>query len=94
MSIFIKEMIKNKLRNISVDELLHYSKQYGFQLSDKQAREITGYLRNNSPDPFNKASRDVMFQQLTIITDKETAKKAQNLFDEIIRSYGLQHLFE
>ncbi|WP_087971693.1 DUF2624 domain-containing protein [Oceanobacillus rekensis] len=94
MSIFIKEMVKNKLRNLSVDELLHHSKQYGFQISEKQAREITGYLRNNSPDPFNKASRDKMFLQLTIITDKETAKKAQKLFDEIIRSYGLEYLFD
>ncbi|MGJ9456984.1 DUF2624 domain-containing protein [Oceanobacillus sp. CF4.6] len=94
MSMFIKEMVKNKLKNIRTEELLHYSKQYGFKISEKQARLITEYLRKNSPDPFDAASRDVMFVQLAVITDKETAKQAQKLFDEIIRSYGLQHLFD
>ncbi|WP_337018458.1 DUF2624 family protein [Oceanobacillus massiliensis] len=94
MSIFIKELVKNKLRNLSSSELLNYSNKYGFQISEKQAQAIIHYLRQYSPDPFDAVKRKEMFQQLSVITDQETAAKAQKLFDEIIRSYGLEYLFD
>ncbi|WP_249871081.1 DUF2624 domain-containing protein [Oceanobacillus saliphilus] len=93
MSIFIKEMVKNKLKNLRPSELLQYSRQYGFQITEKQAREITDYLRVNSPDPFDANTRHEMLKQLAAITDKETALQTQKLFDEIINSYGLGYLF-
>ncbi|WP_067730448.1 DUF2624 domain-containing protein [Oceanobacillus damuensis] len=94
MSIFIKEMVKAKLKNLTAGELLQYSRQYGFDITEKQAREITAYLHQNSPDPFDADTRKRMFQQLALITDRETAIQTQELFDEIIHSYGLDHLFK
>ncbi len=94
MSIFIKELIKRKLNQISVADLLQYAEQYGFSLTKTEAEKIVMYLRTNNIDPFNKNDRTKMFQALTQITDINTANKAQNLFDEMIHSYGLEHLFD
>jgi len=94
MSIFIKELIKRKLNHISVEDLLQYGEQYEFSLTKIEAEKIVTYLRSNHIDPFRKNDRTKMFQALTEITDINTANKAQNLFDQMIRSYGLEHLFE
>ncbi|WP_339228139.1 DUF2624 family protein [Oceanobacillus sp. FSL K6-2867] len=94
MSIFIKEMIKNKLKNIKTDELLHYSQQYGFRLTEAQAQQIALYLRNNTLDPFNRKARQQMFSHLAAITDDQTASKAEQLLYSLVQSYGLEHLFQ
>lgn len=93
MSIFIKELVKRKLNQISVGDLLQYGEQYGFSLTDTEAEKIVTYLRTNHVDPFSKKDRSQMFQALTEITDINTANKAQHLFDQMIHSYGLEHLF-
>ncbi|WP_099158524.1 DUF2624 domain-containing protein [Virgibacillus ndiopensis] len=93
MSTFIKEMIGKKMKQLSPDELLHYSKKYGFNLSKNEAQNITKYLKNNQINPFSAQDRVIMLKELARITDLQTAKKAQKLFEEIIKSYGLEHLF-
>lgn len=93
MSIFIKELIRRKLSQISVADLLQYGEQYGLPLTETEAIEIVTYMKTNQIDPFSKNDRIKMFQALTQITDENTAHKAQGLFDEVIRSYGLGHLF-
>lgn len=93
MSKIMKDMIAKKMMNTSPEELLHYSKQYGFSLTYKEAKQITDYVRNNPFDPFNESARIHFFKELTRITDLSTTKKAQKLFGEIIKSYGIQSLF-
>lgn len=94
MSIFIKEIVKNKLKNLTTKELMQYSKQYDFHITEQQARKITNYLQSHSPDPFDSQKRKEMLVELAAITDRETAMKAQNLFEKMIHSYGLQDLFK
>lgn len=93
MSIFLKEMIKTKLKNLTSDEILHYSSQYGFSISQSQANQIVHYLRSSSPNPFDQQDRERFMLELEKITDRNTAVQAQQLMDEVIRSYGLEHLF-
>ncbi|TFJ94099.1 DUF2624 domain-containing protein [Lentibacillus salicampi] len=94
MSTFIKQLVTKKLRKLSPDELLHYAHQYHFSITKKQANEITAYLRQNPIEPFDPAYRDKMFKDLARITDQETSNKAQTLFQEIIKSYGLEGYFK
>lgn len=93
MSKFIKDMVTQKLKQLSPDELLHYSQQYDFRVSENQAKQITAYLHSHSIDPFNANDRTKLFSELEHITDRDTAQKADKLFQEIIKSYGLGHLF-
>lgn len=94
MSAFIKQLVKNKLKQVTPNELLHYGKEYGFTITKDQAAEITNYLKNHSLDPFKHKDRQQMLRDLAAITDVQTAQKANKLMIEIVKSYGLEHLFE
>ena len=93
MSKIMKEMITKKLKQTTPEELLHYSKQYGFSLSNTEAKQITDYLKTHPFDPFEESERIIFFRELTKITNITTTKKAQKLFGEIITSYGIKSLF-
>ncbi|MDY0396703.1 DUF2624 family protein [Virgibacillus halophilus] len=54
MSILFKELINQRLRKITVTELLDYSNQYGFSLDRSQAKDIVSYLKTNNINPFTK----------------------------------------
>lgn len=93
MSRLLKEIITKKIKQLAPGEILHYGKQYGFHVTNQQAEAIATYLKNHSVNPFDEKDRMKMLQELARITDLDTAKKAQKLFVEIVRSYGLEHLF-
>jgi hypothetical protein len=93
MSIFIKQMIINKMRQITTNDVLNYSKKYGFSINKEQAQAISNYVRKKRVNPFDKREREKMLQDLTDITDRGTALKANKLFHELIKSHGLEHLF-
>ncbi|WP_010531010.1 DUF2624 domain-containing protein [Lentibacillus jeotgali] len=94
MSTFIKHLITKKLKQLSPDELLHYAHQYNFSITRKQAQEITAYLKQHPIEPFEPEYRAKMFKELARITDKDTANKAQTLFQKITKSYGLEGFFK
>ncbi|WP_047986306.1 DUF2624 domain-containing protein [Ornithinibacillus californiensis] len=93
MSIFIKQIILSKMKQISPSDVFHYSQEYGFTISRQQAQEISNYVRRNRVNPFERKEREKMLKDLSEITDRETAIKANQLFQELIKSYGLEHLF-
>ena len=93
MSMFIKQMIINKMRQISPGEVFDYARKYGFSISRDQAKAISNYVRQKRVNPFEKKERDKMLRDLSEITDRNTAIKADKLFHELIKSYGLEHLF-
>ncbi|GIO27562.1 DUF2624 domain-containing protein [Ornithinibacillus bavariensis] len=93
MSFFIKQIILTKMRQITSEDILKYAKEYGFNLSSEQAKEISKYVQGNRIDPFDKKERDKMLNDLSRITDPQTAKKANQLFHELIKSYGVEDLF-
>lgn len=93
MSNFIKDLVAKKIKHLTPDELLHYSSQYDFNISRMQAKQITSYMQNHSVDPFDTKKRAKMFKELANITDRETSQKAEKLFAEIIKTYGLEYLF-
>ncbi|MFD2046083.1 DUF2624 domain-containing protein [Ornithinibacillus salinisoli] len=94
MSTFIKGLVISKMKQLTPEEIHAYGKDYGFTVTNKEARDIWNYLQNNKIDPFNKQDRNKMLKELARITNVETAKKANKLFQEIVKYYGLESLFE
>jgi len=94
MSSFIKQLVKSKLKQVTPDELLHYAKEYGFTLTRGQAEKIAVYLKEHQFDPFHNRDRKQMLEDLAKITDVHTARQANSLLIEIVKEYGLEHLFE
>lgn len=93
MSIFLKELIMNKLKHLSSEEILTYGKRYGFSLTKQEAKDVTDYLSTHQINPFNQQDRQKAFQHLAQITSPDTAKKAEKLLIQLIKSYGLESLF-
>lgn len=93
MSIFIKQLIKKKLKQITHEEVVFYSKQYGFSITEQEAIDIAHFMKHNDLDPFDASDRAIMFKTLAEITDKNTAVNAEKLLMQLIQSYGLEHLF-
>lgn len=93
MSFYLKELIIQKVKHLSPDELLRYSEQYGFHITKREAISIVNYLKRNEFDPFSAADREKAFTHLAKITNENTAGDVQILFKKMIRSYGLESLF-
>lgn len=94
MSFIVKQIILTKLKQISAEDILKYAGEYGFSISPAQAKQISNYVRSNRINPFDKKEREKMLRDLSTITDPQTAKKANQLFQELIKSYGLEDLFK
>ncbi|HLS59588.1 MAG TPA: DUF2624 family protein [Virgibacillus sp.] len=94
MSGLIKEIIKKKLNHLSYEELLAQSEKFGFELTTEEAKQIISYLKRTNINPFSQHDRLIMLQALADITDQATAHQANDLFIEVIKSYGVEHLFE
>jgi post-segregation antitoxin (ccd killing protein) len=94
MSSFIKQLVRNKLKQVTPDELLHYAKEYHFDITRQQAEKIAAYLKQQPLDPFQNSDRKRMLEDLAKITDVHTARQANSLMVEIVKEYGLEHLFE
>lgn len=93
MSFIFKEIIRNRLRNLSVEELLHYGKQYGFSISREEATHILHFIRTSNFDIFSKQAIDEAYDKIADITNTQTANKAKALFENLIKSYGLEDYF-
>lgn len=94
MSHFLKDLILKRLKGLTEYELVKYAEDYGFSISQVEAKKIIHYIKNNDIDPFQSSGRMELLKELTKITDMQTAKKAQRLFNEMIKTYGLEHLFK
>ncbi|KOO43895.1 DUF2624 domain-containing protein [Priestia koreensis] len=84
MRIF-QQIINNKVNNISVKELLSFSKQYKVHLTEDQARKLVGIIRERPIDIYNTADRQDLLKKVARVTNYETAQKVQELFDQIAR---------
>lgn len=52
MSVILKEIIKNKMKQLRKEELLYYSNQYGITLTETEAKHILKYIHENDFDIF------------------------------------------
>ncbi|WP_053219156.1 DUF2624 domain-containing protein [Virgibacillus senegalensis] len=93
MNNMVKKMVLNKLKQVSTEDLLHYSKQYDIPVTKKQAEQITAYLKKADFDPFSEKEQMTFFKKLAKITNVETARKANKLFKQLTKEYGVDSWF-
>ncbi|WP_407268406.1 DUF2624 family protein [Radiobacillus sp. PE A8.2] len=94
MNKIVHQMIVKKIKNLSSEEILTYSKQYDISINKQQAQAISSYVKKVELDPIIQADRMKMFKKLAQITDLDTAKKAQKLFNQLIKQYGVESWFQ
>ncbi|UOQ86026.1 DUF2624 family protein [Gracilibacillus salinarum] len=89
-----KRLMINKLRNLNAEEVLNYAQQYNISITPKQAASITAHLSTTDYDPTQAKDRAKMIKKLAQLTDLNTAKACQQLFQKLIKEYGLEHYFQ
>ncbi|WP_138415763.1 DUF2624 domain-containing protein [Aquibacillus sediminis] len=94
MNSFVQQMIQKKLKQVHPSDLLDYGEEYGIPLTEQQAKQISAYLKNTNLNPTNEKDRMQFFKKLAQITDIKTAQKAQKLFNQLIKDYGVQSWFD
>src|SRR5699024_9844497 len=94
MSDFLKSLITKKLKQLTPEEIFYYGRQYGFNVSKQEAKQITNYLKSTSLNPFNEKDRKKAFQTLSQINSTETAHKAEQLLIKLVESHGLDSVFD
>ncbi|MCP8616883.1 DUF2624 domain-containing protein [Salirhabdus salicampi] len=93
MKKIIKQMVQQKIKELTVEELISYSEQYDFSLTEKQAKAIIHYIKTKDLDPFNEKDRYKLLKKVASVTDEETAQKAYKLFKDLTKQYGVDHYF-
>ncbi|QHS22778.1 DUF2624 domain-containing protein [Virgibacillus sp. MSP4-1] len=93
MKPIIRQMIREKLAGLTANEMIQYGKQYGFSLTHSEAEQMTKYIKNTSFDPFNEKDRIKILKKIAQIKDEKTARKANRLFKDLTKKYGVDHLF-
>ncbi|SET63230.1 Protein of unknown function [Salinibacillus kushneri] len=93
MKQIIRQIVREKLANLTPTDLIHYGKQYGFTLTNNEANQLVRYIKNSSFDPFNEQDRLKLLKKIAQLKDEQTAQKANRLFQDLIKKYGVDHLF-
>ena len=92
--------IGHALNKVLKDIIVRYKSMSGFNAPYVPGWDTHGLpiehaiIKNEKIDPFNAADRTKTFQELARVSNGEIAKKSEDLFEELTKSYGLEHLFQ
>lgn len=85
-----QQLITQKLKQLTVQELLSYSQKYQIPISKEEAAAIVKALKKNKDNPFDPDGRKRMFTQLAKITSKDTARSVYHLLMKMAKEYGVE----
>lgn len=86
-----QQLITQKLKHLTVKDLLFYSQKYKIQISKDEAAAIVKALKKNEDNPFDPAGRKRMFKKLASITSKDTARSVYQLLMKMAKEYGVEN---
>lgn len=86
-----QQFITQKLRELTVKEVLEYSKKYNISVSKSEAEAIVKALKKNKENPFDPDGRKKMLKRLASLTSKDTARSVHKLLVKMANEYGVSH---
>ncbi|MBA2173576.1 DUF2624 domain-containing protein [Halobacillus locisalis] len=86
-----QQFITQKLRELTVKEVLEYSKKYNISVSKSEAEAVVKALKKNKENPFDPDGRKKMFKKLASLTSKDTARSVHKLLVKLANEYGVSH---
>jgi hypothetical protein len=75
-----QQLIQQKIKTITPEELVSYSQDYDIPLTVEQAKKILHIARTNKINVFDPQERKKWVKELAKITSPQIAKKANELF--------------
>ncbi|CDQ18019.1 Protein of unknown function [Halobacillus karajensis] len=86
-----QQLINQKLKQLTVKELLFYSEKHRIPITKEEAAAIVKALKKNEDNPFDPVGRKRMFKKLASITSKDTARSVYQLLMKMAKEYGVEH---
>jgi hypothetical protein len=80
-----QQIVNKKIKSITPEELISYSKNYDIHLTKEEAQKIIHLVRNNKINIFDAKERMKWIKELAKITSPQTAKRANALFLNFIK---------
>ncbi|TGB04285.1 DUF2624 domain-containing protein [Halobacillus salinus] len=91
MKNWAQQLVTQKLKGLTVKEVLEYSKKYDIPVSKREAEAIVKALKTNKENPFDPNGRKKMFKKLAALTSKDTARSLNKLLNQLAKEYGVSH---
>lgn len=82
---FMQKIIIQRLNQATSKEILNYADQYGISLTAKQAKDVAALLHGKKVNIFDEKERANLLKKIESITSASTAKKVNELFNQLIR---------
>ncbi len=80
----VQQIVNKKVNSLTPNELLKYSKQYNVFITPEQAHTLVNVIRQKPINIYNEAERRYLIKQIAQVTDRETAKKVNELFQKLM----------
>lgn len=81
MNPFIRQMVNDKINNMTPTQLRQFAAQYDMDITTGQARIITSIMHEEIIDIANSKQRKRILEKITTHVNENIAKKAQALLD-------------
>ncbi|RWZ60059.1 DUF2624 domain-containing protein [Halobacillus fulvus] len=86
-----QQFLTQKLKELTVKDVLEYSHKYRISITKQEAESIVKALRKNKENPFDRNGRKRMLKQLAQITSEDTARAVNRLLKKVAEEYGVSH---
>ncbi|UOR12292.1 DUF2624 domain-containing protein [Halobacillus amylolyticus] len=86
-----QQIIAQKLKQLTVDDLLHYSQKYKIKITRGEAKQIVSALKKSNENPFDPKGRKRMLNNLAAITSNDTARSVNQLLIKLAKEHGVEH---
>ncbi|MFI2955270.1 MULTISPECIES: DUF2624 domain-containing protein [Priestia] len=80
----VQQIVNKKVNNITPKELLKYSKQYNIPITDQQVHTLVSVIRQQPVNIYNLEERRNLIKQIAQVTDRETARRVNELFQQLM----------
>ncbi|WP_085523347.1 DUF2624 family protein [Tuberibacillus sp. Marseille-P3662] len=83
MNSMFRQMLNQKINQLTPSGLVKLAKQYGFKIKQDEAEKVLGILQQQDVDIFNKSQRQTALKQLAA-THPDLARDIKGLLDRLL----------
>lgn len=84
MNPMMKQIVNQKMQNLTPSSLIQLGKQYGFNLTQNQAQKIVHIIRNSDVDIFDSTQRTYLLKKISQQVSPELANHIQRVINQFV----------
>ncbi|MBO9129617.1 DUF2624 domain-containing protein [Bacillus sp. 165] len=81
----IQQIVNKKLNNITVGELLKFSKDYQIPITVDQAQQVVSLIKGQNINIYNDAERLELIKKIAQVTSPVTAQQVNILLQNLLK---------